>query len=194
MLSLVLTGGLSTRMGTDKALIKVDGKTILDRTVNLLSSYSNQVFVSLREDQGQELNRSKYEMLFDEPNLKGPMAGIMSAAKYDAESPRIIVSCDLPLLDDETIKQLLDMRAKDKDASVFSDKEVGIEPLCAIYEPALLQKLQKNPQIIEKMSPQMTLKKMNINIIEPKNENALYNLNRITPEVANIIDIESILA
>ena len=35
---------------------------------------------------------------------------------------------------------------------------------------------------------------MNINIIEPKNENALYNLNRITPEVANIIDIESILA
>ena len=92
MLSLVLTGGLSTRMGTDKALIKVDGKTILDRTVNLLSSYSNQVFVSLREDQGQELNRSKYEMLFDEPNLKGPMAGIMSAAKYDAESPWIIVS------------------------------------------------------------------------------------------------------
>ena len=194
MLSLVLTGGLSTRMGTDKALIKIDGKTILDRTVNLLSSYSNQVFVSLREDQGQELNRSKYEMLFDEPNLKGPMAGIMSAAKYDAESPWIIVSCDLPLLDDETIKQLLDMREKDKDASVFSDKEVGIEPLCAIYEPALLQKLQKNPQIIEKMSPQMTLKKMNINIIEPKNENALYNLNRITPEVANIIDIESILA
>ena len=194
MLSLVLTGGLSTRMGTDKALIKVDGKTILDRTVNLLSSYSNQVFVSLREDQGQELNRSKYEMLFDEPNLKGPMAGIMSATKYDAESPWIIVSCDLPLLDDETIKQLLDMREKDKDASVFSDKEVGIEPLCAIYEPALLQKLQKNPQIIEKMSPQMTLKKMNINIIEPKNENALYNLNRITPEVANIIDIESILA
>ena len=44
MLSLVLTGGLSTRMGTDKALIKVDGKTILDRTVNLLSSYSNKVF------------------------------------------------------------------------------------------------------------------------------------------------------
>ena len=190
MLSLVLTGGLSTRMGTDKALIKVDGRTILDRTIDLLSSYSNQVFVSVREDQAQELNRSKYEMLFDAPNLKGPMAGIMSAAKHEAESPWIIVSCDLPLLDDETIKQLLDMRAKAKDATVFLDEEVGIEPLCAIYEPTLLQKLQQNPQIIEKMSPQMTLKKMNINTIQPKNKNALYNLNRITPEAANLIDIE----
>tara|TARA_B100000686_G_scaffold244961_1_gene254079 strand:- start:189 stop:722 length:534 start_codon:yes stop_codon:yes gene_type:complete len=177
-------------MGTDKALIKVDGRTILDRTIDLLSSYSNQVFVSVREDQAQELNRSKYEMLFDDPNLKGPMAGIMSAAKHEAESPWIIVSCDLPLLDDETIKQLLDMRAKDKDATVFLDEEVGIEPLCAIYEPALLKKLQQNPQIIEKMSPQMTLKKMNINTIQPKNKNALYNLNRITPEAANLIDIE----
>mgnify|MGYP001975104773 CR=1 FL=1 len=53
-----------------------------------------------------------------------------------------------------------------------------------------LQKLQQNPQIIEKMSPQMTLKKMNINTIQPKNKNALYNLNRITPEAANLIDIE----
>ena len=36
----------------------------------------------------------------------------------------------------------------------------------------------------------MTLKKMNINTIQPKNKNALYNLNRITPEAANLIDIE----
>ena len=31
---------------------------------------------------------------------------------------------------------------------------------------------------------------MNINIIEPKSDKALYNLNRITPEIANVIDIE----
>ncbi len=190
MLSLVLTGGLSTRMGTDKALIKVDGRTILDRTIDLLSSYSNQVFVSVREDQAQELNRSKYEMLFDDPNLKGPMAGIMSAAKHEAESPWIIVSCDLPLLDDETIKQLLDKRAKDKDATAFFNHETGIEPLCAIYEPSLLKNLKENPEVIEKMSPKMTLKKMKINIVKPKRDKALYNLNRITPEIANVIDIE----
>ena len=190
MLGLVLTGGHSKRMGTDKALIKINGITILDRTIDLLMNHSDQVFVSLRKDQELESHRSKYELLFDDPDFKGPIAGIMSAAKYEAESPWIIVSCDLPLLDDETIKQLLDMRAKDKDATVFLDEEVGIEPLCAIYEPALLQKLQQNPQIIEKMSPQMTLKKMNINTIQPKNKNALYNLNRITPEAANLIDIE----
>ena len=38
------------------------------------------------------------------------------------------------------------------------------------------------------------VKKMNINIIEPKSDKALYNLNRITPEIANVIDIEWKLA
>ena len=96
----------------------------------------------------------------------------MSAAKYDASSPWIIVSCDLPL-DYETINQLLKMRAKDKDATTFFNHETVIEPLCAIYEPSLLQNLKENPEIIEKMSPQMTLKKMNINIIEPKSDKVL---------------------
>ena len=190
MLGLVLTGGHSKRMGTDKALIKIKGITILDRTIDLLMNHSDQVFVSLRKDQELESHRSKYELLFDDPDFKGPIAGIMSAAKHEAESPWIIVSCDLPLLDDETIKQLLDMRAKDKDATAFFNHETGIEPLCAIYEPSLLQNLKENPEVIEKMSPQMTLKKMKINIVKPKSDKALYNLNRITPEIANVIDIE----
>ena len=67
---------------------------------------------------------------------------------------------------------------------------IDIEPLCAIYEPSLLQNLKENPEVIEKMSPQMTLKKMKINIVKPKSDRALYNLNRITPEIANVIDIE----
>ena len=190
MLGLVLTGGHSKRMGTDKALIRINGITILDRTIDLLMNHSDQVFVSLRKDQELESHRSKYELLFDDPDFKGPIAGIMSAATHDASSPWIIVSCDLPFLDYETINQLLKMRAKDKDATTFFNHETGIEPLCAIYEPSLLQNLKENPEIIEKMSPQMTLKKMNINIIEPKSDKALYNLNRITPEIANVIDIE----
>ena len=190
MLGLVLTGGHSKRMGKDKALIRINGITILDRTIDLLMNHSDQVFVSLRNDQANESHRSKYEMLFDDSDYKGPIAGIMSAATHDASSPWIIVSCDLPLLDFETINQLLEMRAEDKDATIFFNHETGIEPLCAIYEPSLLQKIKEKPEIIEKMSPQMTLKKMNINIIEPKNERALYNLNRMTPEIANIIDIE----
>ena len=190
MLALVLTGGHSKRMGTDKALIKIDGITILDRTIDLLMNHSDQVFVSLRKDQGLESHRSKYEMLFDNPDYKGPMAGIMSAAKHDADSPWIIVSCDLPFLDYEIINQLLEMRAKEKDVTLFSNDDAGIEPLCAIYEPKLLKRLRENPQIIEKMSPQMTLKKMNMKIIQPKSTKALYNLNRMTPEIANIVDME----
>ena len=90
MLGLVLTGGYSKRMGKDKALIRINGITILDRTIDLLMNHSDQVFVSLRKDQANESHRSKYEMLFDDSDYKGPIAGIMSAATHDASSPWIL--------------------------------------------------------------------------------------------------------
>ncbi len=177
-------------MGKDKALIEVHGRTILDRTIELLKPYSDEVFVSIRQDQSEELNRSRHPMLIDDMSFKGPMAGIMSASKHNSSTAWIIVSCDLPFLDDETMTQLLEMRAKDKDATVFSNDEKGIEPLCSIYEPSLLQKLQQNSEIIENMSPQLTLKKMNLNIIQPRSLNALYNLNRMTTEISDKLEIE----
>ncbi|GIS41198.1 MAG: hypothetical protein Ct9H90mP13_10440 [Pseudomonadota bacterium] len=49
--------------------------------IYLLMNHSDQVFFSLRKDQELESHRSKYELLFDDPDFKGPIAGIMSAAK-----------------------------------------------------------------------------------------------------------------
>ncbi len=74
----------------------------------------------------------------------------------------------------------------------FSDKVLELKDLedeVANAEESL-KKLKENPQIIEKMSPQITLKKMNMKVIQPKSAKALYNLNRMTPEIANIIDME----
>ena len=45
---LILTGGYSRRMGQDKALIDLEGVTLLDRTYNLLSPFMDQAFVSIR--------------------------------------------------------------------------------------------------------------------------------------------------
>ena len=59
-----------------------------------------------------------------------------------------------------------------------------------VNQKILLKKLKNSPEIIEKMSPQLTLMKMDLEIIKPLNNNALYNLNRMSPNVSNLIDIE----
>lgn len=190
MLGLILAGGKSSRMGKDKALIKVKRKTILDNTAEILDSYSDEVFISINSNQRSEPNRSKYQTLVDQSGLKGPMAGILSAAMHDSDSAWIIVSCDLPLLDRSTIQYLIEKRAKDKYATFYASNKNDIEPLCGIYEPRLLKMLISDPSIIIKMSPQLTLRKMDIEVIDSISSDALFNLNRMTPKASNIIDNE----
>ena len=63
MHALILTGGHSRRMGKDKALLKVKGRTILENTVRLIEPYVEEIFVSIREDQANEPIRSAYKNL-----------------------------------------------------------------------------------------------------------------------------------
>ena len=51
---LVLSGGMSKRMGQDKALIEIDGNTQLNKTYALLQNHLPEVFVSSRADQSTD--------------------------------------------------------------------------------------------------------------------------------------------
>ena len=59
-------------------------------------------------------------------------------------------------------------------------------------DPLSFEIRQRNTYAEKQKSTELTktLKKMKINIVKPKSDKALYNMNRITPEIANVIDIE----
>mgnify|MGYP001038362358 FL=1 len=50
MKALILTGGKSSRMGQDKASLKIGGVTQLDRIVSLINPRSDQIFLSVAHD------------------------------------------------------------------------------------------------------------------------------------------------
>ena len=83
---LILTGGYSRRMGQDKALINLEGTTLLDRTYNLLNSFIEQVYVSIRSDQSNEAERAQYPLIIDQVSYSGPIAGILSAGDFNPHS------------------------------------------------------------------------------------------------------------
>lgn len=131
---LVLAGGKSRRMGSDKALLVRDGETQLARAVALLQRHVERVFVSTRPDQVDDDERGKFEQIVDRYSDMGPVAGILSAMDENADVAWLVVACDLPNIDDDTISGLLDRHAETHPFTAYSSSYDDLpEPLCAIY-------------------------------------------------------------
>ena len=80
---LVLSGGRSTRMQRDKALLDYAGKSQLERAVELLAAVTPDVRVSVRADQADDPLRSRFVQVVDGPGVQGPAAGILAAQQAD---------------------------------------------------------------------------------------------------------------
>ena len=131
---LVLAGGRSRRMGSDKALLEKEGRTQLERTVDLLSRHLDRVFVSARPDQADDEERARFELITDRYDDLGPVAGILSAMEAYPEVDWLVAACDLPNVDDRNVGVLLSARASDVPFTAFRSAYDGLpEPLFAIY-------------------------------------------------------------
>jgi molybdopterin-guanine dinucleotide biosynthesis protein A len=131
---LVLAGGQSKRMGRDKALIRVDGETQLSRAVRLLDCVVDRVFVSARAEQRGDSERKRFELIVDRYEDIGPIAGILTALEEHNDVGWLVLACDLPNVDEATIRFLLDHRSADQPFSAFRSSSDGLpEPLCAYY-------------------------------------------------------------
>ena len=140
----VLAGGLSSRMGRDKALLRVygsDNPGLLARTHTLLTALLPQCWVSCRPG----LSRAGYQCIFDEKNDCGPVAGVVAAlrtAQAQGFSAVLALSCDMPFMDASTLRNLLAARnaaPADTLATLYMDAVSGRpEALSAVYETAAL--------------------------------------------------------
>lgn len=131
---LVLAGGRSRRMGSDKALLEKGGKTQLQRSVELLDRHLERVFVSTRPDQADDHERGRYPQVIDRYDDLGPVAGILSAMDEYPDVDWLVLACDLPNVDDATIERLLGGRAAGGPFVAYASSHNDLpEPLCAVF-------------------------------------------------------------
>jgi molybdopterin-guanine dinucleotide biosynthesis protein A len=134
---LVLAGGRSTRMQRDKAALQYAGRSQLERAVELLTPLVQRVFVSVRPDQTGDPLRARFAQIVDSGEAAGPIAGIVAAQSRYPDAAWLVLACDLPLLDHETLGHLLRSRRPERQATAYRSSHDGLpEPLCAIYEPS----------------------------------------------------------
>lgn len=179
---LVLAGGRSTRMQTDKAALAYGARPQLAEAFDLVSRHTKRCFVSVRADQVSEPLRAAYPQIVDGDAGRGPIAGILAAQAQYPTCAWLVVACDLPHLDDATLAELLRRRDPRRLATAFASSFDGLpEPLCAIYEPASREAILAFVTA-HRDCPRKFLASHDVLLLPPREGAALDNAN--TPEDA----------
>lgn len=130
----VLAGGLSSRLGHDKAVLRLhgEGKTLdlLARSAGVLKSVCDRVIIVGREVAGHECYR-------DAAPGYGPMGGIATALQT-VKTACLVLSCDLPFMEKAVLERLLlarEARPAGSLSTAYKQRDTGhVESLVAIYE------------------------------------------------------------
>ncbi|TVR55537.1 MAG: hypothetical protein EA426_15150 [Spirochaetaceae bacterium] len=134
---LVLAGGRSTRMRSDKAAIRYHDRDQAHHVAALLTRVCERVYVSIRPDQTEQPTYRDLPIIVDEITDAGPIAGLYSAFKMHAHCAWLVVPIDLANLTTEHLEYLFARR--DRTCAVSATRCLGsshVDPLFAVYEPA----------------------------------------------------------
>ncbi|MGB0416793.1 MAG: molybdenum cofactor guanylyltransferase [Coraliomargarita sp.] len=180
LFGLVLVGGQSRRMGRDKALLRFDGqRTQLERTTSLLQRICQRVFISQRKEQSFAVPAGT-EVIYDAADpVKGPLCGILSAGKAYPEADWLVLACDLPNVQEATLRKLIEHFDSDKSAlTAYRSSSDGLaEPLCAIYPAGITQQLEDLANQLGKHSPRDLLSASGATLVEQDAPDSLNNVN-----------------
>jgi molybdopterin-guanine dinucleotide biosynthesis protein A len=142
LFGLVLAGGASTRMRTDKAALQYHGRPQLRWAFELAMKVCTASFVSVRPDQRDDATRASFPQIVDRQPGIGPIAGISAALLEHPKAAWLVLACDLPFLTERTLQHLIAQRDLHKVATAYRSAHDGLpEPLCAIWEPAAREPL-----------------------------------------------------
>jgi len=174
--SLVLAGGASSRMGTDKALLVYHGMPQVHHLVKLLKSVASPTFVSVRPSQVVERGFCGLSLLPDLAEGIGPLAGLLAAFGHDPNRAWLVVAVDLPWVERGTFERLLAARDPALFATCYRIPSTDLlEPVCAIYEPKIYSVLQEAQR--KKRYSLMLLRDVPIRLVAPRHERELCGVN-----------------
>lgn len=135
----ILAGGKSSRMGTNKSLLPIQGKASVERVSDELKTVTDNVIIIANESKTYDfLQIKRYS---DRHVDKGPLAGLESALYHADADIYFIAACDMPFIDGRIYTYLLEQIAHyDAVVPVYNGQN---HPLAAIYRRSILSQIQQ---------------------------------------------------
>jgi molybdopterin-guanine dinucleotide biosynthesis protein A len=123
----ILTGGKSSRMGTDKAGLLLGAQSFTEKIAVALSAITEVVRVVGTQAQG-----SRWEIVPDVYSEWGALGGLHAALDACRKPWAAIVACDLPFVTGELFSRLASF-SKNFEAIAPVQADGRLQPLCALY-------------------------------------------------------------
>lgn len=117
-------------MGIDKALIEIEGRSLLARAAGKAARVCGSVSIV---GDPERYGRLGLPVVADSYPGLGPLAGIEAALGATRAEANLVVACDMPSLNGDVFGQLFEALGRDGDAAVPQYADGRVEPLCAVY-------------------------------------------------------------
>lgn len=136
---IVLAGGQSQRLGTDKAFLKIGNRILIEGIVEKMAKIGDEVIIVTNSP--QRYGHLKARLVGDVYPDKGALGGIYSGLKAAHSHHSLVVACDMPFLDLNLLRYMI-LLSPGHDVVI---PRVGglTEPLHAIYSKKCLQPIER---------------------------------------------------
>lgn len=135
LIAYVLVGGSSRRMGVDKLFLKIDGQSLLERTIATCEACFKQV--KLVAGQSVKFSSLGFTVVLDSPRARGPMAGVIAALEDCDTDSCFVTAADLFDLSAEVIASLVTQYHGQQYLGLIETD--GLQPLCGLYHKSSLE-------------------------------------------------------
>jgi molybdenum cofactor guanylyltransferase len=136
MLGAIQAGGLSSRMGDDKAWLTIDGRPLIEHSLSAIQPVVERLAVVANPSNTRyrQLAEQWTALLLEDRHPGcGPLAGIEAALKT-AQTDVLALACDLPFMTTELLTLLRRIHETERaDATVPIDGAGRLQPLAAVY-------------------------------------------------------------
>jgi molybdenum cofactor guanylyltransferase len=132
----VLTGGRSSRMGRDKALLSIEGSLLVERTAERVRAAAGNVTLIGAPERYAYLGLPVLPDLMPDGGPSGPggpICGLHTALKTNRADWNLVVACDMPGLTAGFLSDLLAAAKQLGCACLVPQTDSGLHPLCAVY-------------------------------------------------------------
>jgi molybdopterin-guanine dinucleotide biosynthesis protein A len=134
----ILAGGKSKRMGENKALLKIDGIPVIEKTADLLQKLFNEVIIITNTP--DEYSFLGLKMFGDIYLNAGPLGGIHSALTNSHTEKNFILSCDIPFMTADVIREIIGYKTELPVTVVKADGY--IQQLAGLYKRSILPEIE----------------------------------------------------
>jgi molybdopterin-guanine dinucleotide biosynthesis protein A len=134
--------------GATKALLQVNGRTILDTLAATLSGRFAEILLVAKEPEAFQVMQTgaPWRLVLDDSPARSSLTGICTALKHARTDHVFITACDTPLLRPELLSALLEHLRPEDDVVLPLKPDGYFEPLCAVYSRRCLPHIEAQLQ------------------------------------------------